>query len=380
MDPHLIDLMWEVHREVEAKEPIWIICGYRSPATNAMLRRRSSGVAKFSQHMLGKAIDFYIPGVPLEKLRDAGLRAQRGGVGFYPSSNFVHLDTGSVRHWPRMPDAQIARVMAKGPLTRYAKGRRRQHQGRFGVGGQAPNPLAQLFGTGQDYDEDHSDRGGARRQDRRRAAPNHRDTAAVPMPPAEAAPSKVEPSRSPPDPKPSREPKSKPSRIQARRRLRPRFGVVAAGPAAPGAGGKPRRRPAGDLRQRRHQHARLLAGPAGAEVAAGSADASAAPTRRRRHHRRHRAEPDATASLAPWPIPRASRPRDALAYAPVTADVPPSRPAAMGTGTARAAVQPDTTVAVKRSGGRPTIVSSPAATAAAASRPASASTIRGCAP
>ena len=61
MDPHLIDLLWEVHREVGAKEPIWIVCGYRSPSTNDMLRKRSSGVAKFSQHMLGKAIDFYIP-------------------------------------------------------------------------------------------------------------------------------------------------------------------------------------------------------------------------------------------------------------------------------------------------------------------------------
>ena len=61
MDPHLIDLLWEVHREVGAKEAIWIICGYRSPGTNSMLRRRSSGVAEFSQHTLGKAIDFYIP-------------------------------------------------------------------------------------------------------------------------------------------------------------------------------------------------------------------------------------------------------------------------------------------------------------------------------
>ena len=86
MDPHLIDALWEVYRETGAKEPIHVIGGYRSPATNAMLRRRSSGVAKFSQHMLGKALDFYIPDVPLESIRDAGLRLQRGGVGFYPSS------------------------------------------------------------------------------------------------------------------------------------------------------------------------------------------------------------------------------------------------------------------------------------------------------
>jgi uncharacterized protein YcbK (DUF882 family) len=123
MDPHLIDALWEVYRETGAKEPIHVIGGYRSPATNAMLRRRSSGVAKFSQHMLGKAIDFYIPDVSLESIRDAGLRQQRGGVGFYPSSGapFVHMDVGSVRHWPRLPEAQLARILStKGPTTRLA--------------------------------------------------------------------------------------------------------------------------------------------------------------------------------------------------------------------------------------------------------------------
>jgi uncharacterized protein YcbK (DUF882 family) len=122
MDPHLIDALWEVYRATGAKEPIHVIGGYRSPATNAMLRRRSSGVAKFSQHMLGKAIDFYIPGVELEAIRDAGLRVQRGGVGFYPSSGspFVHMDVGSVRHWPRLPEAQLARIMSRGRLTQVA--------------------------------------------------------------------------------------------------------------------------------------------------------------------------------------------------------------------------------------------------------------------
>ena len=122
MDPHLIDALWEVYRETGAKEPIHVIGGYRSPATNAMLRRRSSGVAKFSQHMLGKALDFYIPDVPLESIRDAGLRLQRGGVGFYPSSGapFIHMDVGSVRHWPRVPEAQLARIMSKTPSTRLA--------------------------------------------------------------------------------------------------------------------------------------------------------------------------------------------------------------------------------------------------------------------
>jgi uncharacterized protein YcbK (DUF882 family) len=112
MDPHLIDLVWEAHRETGSKEPIWVICGYRSPETNAMLRRHSNGVARFSQHMLGHALDFYIPGVPLDKLRVIGLRLQRGGVGFYPTSGspFVHMDTGGVRMWPRMTHDQLVRV------------------------------------------------------------------------------------------------------------------------------------------------------------------------------------------------------------------------------------------------------------------------------
>ncbi|EHR05513.1 DUF882 domain-containing protein [Bradyrhizobium sp. WSM471] len=116
MDRHLFDILWEVYRDVDAKQPIQIISSYRSPATNAMLRRRSSGVARFSQHMLGHAMDFYIPNVPLEQIRFAGLRLQRGGVGFYPTSGspFVHLDTGSIRHWPRMTHDQLARVFPDG--------------------------------------------------------------------------------------------------------------------------------------------------------------------------------------------------------------------------------------------------------------------------
>jgi uncharacterized protein YcbK (DUF882 family) len=116
MDPRLLDVVWEVYQEVGGKEPIQIISAYRSPQTNSMLRSRSRGVAQFSQHMLGKAIDFNIPGVPLEQIRIAGLRLQRGGVGFYPSSGsaFVHLDVGSVRHWPRMTHDQLARIFPNG--------------------------------------------------------------------------------------------------------------------------------------------------------------------------------------------------------------------------------------------------------------------------
>jgi len=116
MDPRLIDLVWEVQREVGIKEHVQVVCGYRSPQTNAMLRHRSAGVARFSQHMLGRAMDFYIPGVPLEQLREIGLRLQRGGVGFYPESGspFVHMDIAGIRMWPRMTHEELARVFPDG--------------------------------------------------------------------------------------------------------------------------------------------------------------------------------------------------------------------------------------------------------------------------
>jgi uncharacterized protein YcbK (DUF882 family) len=118
MDPHLFDLLWETYREVGATQPIDVVCGYRSPETNSMLRNRSrsSGVAQNSNHITGQAMDFFIPGVPLEKIRAVGLRLQRGGVGFYPTSGspFVHLDTGTVRHWPRMTHDQLVKVFPDG--------------------------------------------------------------------------------------------------------------------------------------------------------------------------------------------------------------------------------------------------------------------------
>jgi len=118
MDPHLFDLLWETYRAVGGKEPIQVVCGYRSPGTNAMLRARSraSGVAQFSQHINGNAIDFYIPGVSLAAVRAEGLRLQEGGVGFYPTSGspFVHLDTGAVRHWPRIARAELVKIFPNG--------------------------------------------------------------------------------------------------------------------------------------------------------------------------------------------------------------------------------------------------------------------------
>ncbi|MDQ2632140.1 MAG: DUF882 domain-containing protein [Pseudomonadota bacterium] len=116
MDPRLLDAVWEAYKSVGARDYIHVVSAYRSPATNSMLRKRSKGVANKSQHMLGKAMDFYIPGVPLKKLRDAGLRAQAGGVGYYPRSGspFVHFDVGNVRHWPRMSRKELVAVFPNG--------------------------------------------------------------------------------------------------------------------------------------------------------------------------------------------------------------------------------------------------------------------------
>ncbi len=116
MDPALFDLVWEVYQEVGASQPVHIVSAYRTPATNAMLRSRSSAVAENSQHTKGRAMDFFIPGISLTKLRATAMRQQVGGVGFYPTSGspFVHLDTGNVRAWPRMTRAQLAQVFPDG--------------------------------------------------------------------------------------------------------------------------------------------------------------------------------------------------------------------------------------------------------------------------
>jgi uncharacterized protein YcbK (DUF882 family) len=116
MDPALFDLLWSVYREVGGKQPINIVSSYRSPKTNAMLASKSSGVADNSQHMRGKAMDFFIPGINLSTLRAVAMKHQVGGVGYYPTSGspFVHLDTGSVRAWPRMTRAQLKKVFPDG--------------------------------------------------------------------------------------------------------------------------------------------------------------------------------------------------------------------------------------------------------------------------
>lgn len=180
MDPQLFDIIWEAYRMTGSREYIHVVSAYRSPATNEMLRRTRGGQAKKSQHMLGKAMDFFIPGVKLSKLREIGFKLQGGGVGYYPKSGspFVHLDTGSVRAWPRMSRAELQRVFPNGgtlhlppdgkPLPGYqqalASYKARKSKGQATAiasagasrnsGGGGGGLLAGLFGGGDDEEED----------------------------------------------------------------------------------------------------------------------------------------------------------------------------------------------------------------------------------
>ena len=99
MDLQLLDLLTELHRRTGSKQPFQIISGYRSPKTNATLAAESNGVAKHSMHLEGKAIDIRLADVNLRDLRNTAVGMKRGGVGIYPASNFVHVDTGRVRTW-----------------------------------------------------------------------------------------------------------------------------------------------------------------------------------------------------------------------------------------------------------------------------------------
>ncbi len=95
----LLDLLYGLHSTLGTAQPFHIISGYRSPATNASLAANSDGVAKGSLHMQAKAVDLYIEGVPLDELRRAAIALRGGGVGYYPKSNFVHVDIGRIRSW-----------------------------------------------------------------------------------------------------------------------------------------------------------------------------------------------------------------------------------------------------------------------------------------
>lgn len=174
MDPRLFDLIWEVYRKSGSNTYINVVCGFRSPETNSMLRSRSKGVAEKSQHMLGKAMDFFIPDVKLAKLREIGMKMQVGGVGFYPKSGspFVHMDVGNVRAWPRMSRQELVRLFPNGrtlhvpsdgkPLPGYQEAmadyKRRVGSTHIEIadtgGSKKKGLLAFLFGGGADEGED----------------------------------------------------------------------------------------------------------------------------------------------------------------------------------------------------------------------------------
>ena len=101
MDPELLDLIYDVRATLGSDGTYQVVSAYRSPKTNEMLRGRNknTGVAKNSQHLLGKAIDVRLEGVSTRELRDTALAMRRGGVGFYEASDFVHMDTGRPRSW-----------------------------------------------------------------------------------------------------------------------------------------------------------------------------------------------------------------------------------------------------------------------------------------
>lgn len=99
MDKGLFDQLTRIQTLIGSEAEVQIISGYRSPATNEMLRQNSNGVAQKSFHMMGKAFDFRLDGVPLKQVHEAALSLKAGGVGYYPRSGFVHIDTGPIRSW-----------------------------------------------------------------------------------------------------------------------------------------------------------------------------------------------------------------------------------------------------------------------------------------
>ncbi|MFO1125126.1 MAG: DUF882 domain-containing protein [Methylocystis sp.] len=175
MDPRLFDVVWETYRSAGVGDQVvHVVSAYRSPETNAMLRARSRAVAKYSQHMLGKAMDTTMPGMPMSQIREIGMRMQRGGVGYYPTAGtpFVHLDVGNVRHWPRMSFDELVRLFPDGktvhlptngqPLARYEEARA-EIEGR-GNGAYVVAPrrtlggfFAMLFGGGGGGEEDDAE-------------------------------------------------------------------------------------------------------------------------------------------------------------------------------------------------------------------------------
>jgi uncharacterized protein YcbK (DUF882 family) len=174
MDPKLFDIVWEVYRESGSSQPVEILSAYRSPQTNAMLRRRSRLVAEHSLHIQGRAMDAHFVDVSTARIRDIAMRMQDGGVGFYPTgaTPWVHIDSGSVRYWPRMSRDALARIFPDGktvdipadgvPMPGYEQARA-DIEARGGTvfaatayAGHPKSLLAMLFGGGEDEGDEEA--------------------------------------------------------------------------------------------------------------------------------------------------------------------------------------------------------------------------------
>ncbi len=165
MSPKTIDLMWELHEDLGSKKPIHIVSAYRSPETNSMLKRIGRKVANKSQHIRGNAIDMFFPDVPLERLRNSALVRQVGGVGFYPAraGGFIHIDSGTVRHWPRISQTRLAKIYRENARTVGA----RRNGGNVEVASSgsgsgtgkrtAASIIASLFGSGTSGEDEGDD-------------------------------------------------------------------------------------------------------------------------------------------------------------------------------------------------------------------------------
>jgi hypothetical protein len=324
--------------------------------------------------MLGKAIDFYIPGVSLEQLREAGLRAQRGGVGFYPTSGapFVHMDTGSVRHWPRMPEAQLASVLSKGQLG-SASGSDGSQRSRM------PGLLAKLFGVGRDEAQDAATAAAsppvkAAANARKPAVPESRPekpatvvaesrvekVAIVPFPPAKPAKAADQFASA------AVKPVGKPTQTSEVASAASEPAPVPAGYEVASAMSKPESAPrtasvlaranvsANDVINERGYWQGLPsldAADASPQVGAARTAPSATPRRA-----------IASAVAAPWPLTDRSdnEPMNALAYAAQPTPIAAARalPAEPGTSRVALAALPETTIAVKRSDDYPSVAPS----------------------
>lgn len=158
IDPKLYDIMWQTHQELGSKKPINLICGHRSSATNEGLRRTRGGQARGSLHITGQAADIQFPDIQIKQLRNSALIMERGGVGYYPSSSipFVHVDTGQVRHWPRMQRQELAILFPSGHSKHVPADRRPLTKNDFRValaalqekGGELPLALQRRMRTG----------------------------------------------------------------------------------------------------------------------------------------------------------------------------------------------------------------------------------------